>query len=67
MRVPSWGWDGPLEKGMYSCLENPMDRGAQWVQSTGLHRVGTRLKLLSTHAWHTVKNYVIHKEAGTIF
>ena len=23
----------------YSCLENSVDRGAQWVQSTGLQRV----------------------------
>ena len=23
----------------YSCLENPMDRGAWWVQSLGLQRV----------------------------
>ena len=26
----------PLED---SCLENPMDRGAWWLQSMGLHRV----------------------------
>ena len=31
--VPSLGWEDPLEKEMatllqYSCLENPMDRGA---------------------------------------
>ena len=31
--APSLGWEDPLEKGMatllaYSCLENPMDRGA---------------------------------------
>ena len=24
----------------YSCLENPMDRGAWWAVSTGLQRVG---------------------------
>ena len=33
MRVQSLGWEDPLEEGMaiqcqYSCLENPMDRGA---------------------------------------
>ena len=36
-QVPSLGWEDPLEKDMlflpgkslqYSCLENPMDRGA---------------------------------------
>ena len=34
--VPSLGWEEPLEEGMvihsiqYSCLENPMERGAWW-------------------------------------
>ena len=32
VRVQSQGWEDPLDKGMatlqYSCLENPMDRGA---------------------------------------
>ena len=33
MQVQSLGWEDPLEKKMasplqYSCLENPMDRGA---------------------------------------
>ena len=32
VRVRSQGWEDPLDKGMatlqYSCLENPMDRGA---------------------------------------
>ena len=42
------GWHGnPLK---YSCLENPMDRGAWWAR---LHRVAgswTWLKRLNTHA-----------------
>jgi len=34
--VRSLGWEDPLEEGManllqYSCLENPMDRGAWWA------------------------------------
>ena len=34
--VPSLGWEDPLEKDMatplqYSCLENPIDRGAWWA------------------------------------
>ena len=33
---PGKGNGNPLQ---YSCLENPMDRGA-WLQSTGLQRVG---------------------------
>ena len=50
--VSSLGWEDPLEEGMatlrYSCLENPMDRGA-WGAT--VHRVvqsQTRLKQLST-------------------
>ena len=41
-RVLSLGREDPLEKGMsihslqYSCLENPMDRGAWWA---AVHRV----------------------------
>ena len=34
-QVPSLGQEDPLEKEMatlrYSCLENPMDRGAWWA------------------------------------
>ena len=49
-RVQSLGREDPLEKGMsihslqYSCLENPMDRGAWWA---AVHRVAksqTRLR-----------------------
>ena len=35
-RSPGEGNGNPLQ---YSCLENPMDRGAWWVKSTGLQRV----------------------------
>ena len=48
-RSPGGGHGNPLQ---YSCLENPMDRGAWW---TTVHRVTkswTRLKQISTHA-HT--------------
>ena len=31
MWVRSLGQEDPLEKEMYSCLGNPMDRGAWWV------------------------------------
>ena len=39
------GWKDALEEGMathgqYSCLENPMDRGAGRLQSMGSQRVG---------------------------
>ena len=44
-RVQSLGWENPLEEGMathssYSCLENPMDRGAWWATVQGLQRAG---------------------------
>ena len=43
-RSPAGGQGNPLQ---YSCLENPMDRGAWWVT---VHRVTKRLKQLSMHA-----------------
>ena len=39
-RSPGGGHDNPLQ---CSCLENPMDRGAEGLQSMGSQRVG--------HAW----------------
>ena len=50
-RSPGGGHGNPLQ---YSCLENPMDRGAWW---TTVHRVTkswTRLKQISTraHTWN---------------
>ena len=54
--VRSLGWEDPLEKGMathsqYSCLEDPVDRGA-WRAT--VHRVPkswTRLKWLSMYTF----------------
>ena len=43
------GHGGPLQG---SRLENPMDRGVCWLQSTGSQRV-TRLKQLSTHTYNS--------------
>ena len=34
----------------YSCLENPMDRGAWWATVHGVAKSWTRLKCLSTQA-----------------
>ena len=43
-RVQYLGWEDLLEKEMqplqYSCLENPMDRGAWWATVHGVERVG---------------------------
>ena len=33
----------------YSCLENPMDRGAWWAAVHGVAKSRTRLKRLSSH------------------
>ena len=44
--VRSLGWEDPLEKGMgnqlqYSCLENPMDRGAWRAKVHGVTKSWT--------------------------
>ena len=55
-RVRSLGREDPLETGngnqlQYSCLENPMDRGAWWA---AVHRVTKSQARLSTHtAYYT--------------
>ena len=45
-RSPGGGHDNPLQ---YSCLENPMDRGAWWASIHGVTQSRTRLKRLSMH------------------
>ena len=46
-RSPGGGNGNPLQ---YSCLENPMDRGAGRLQSMGSQKSWTRLKRLSEQA-----------------
>ena len=46
-RSPEGGHGNPLQ---YSCLENPMDRGAWWAIVHGIKKSRTGLKRLSTHA-----------------
>ena len=43
---PGGGHGRPLQ---YSCLENPMDRGAWWVMVHSVMKSQTRLERLSTH------------------
>ena len=48
------GQEDPLEEGVanplqYSCLENPMDRGAWWATVHGVTKSRTQLKRLSTY------------------
>ena len=45
-RSPGGGNDNSLQ---YTCLENPMDRGAWWATVHGVTKSQTRLKQLSTH------------------
>ena len=46
-RSPGGGHGNPLQ---YSCLENPMDRGAWRAVVRGVAKSRSRLKRLSTHA-----------------
>ena len=45
-RLLGGGIDNPFQ---YSCLENPMDRGAWWATVHGVKKSWTGLKQLSTH------------------
>ena len=45
-RSPGGGHGNPLQ---YSCLENPMDRGAWWATVHGVAKIQTWLKQLSMH------------------
>ena len=46
---PGGGHGNPLQ---YSCMENPMDRGAWWATVHGVAKSQTRLKRLSTWCLH---------------
>ena len=46
-RSPGGGHGNPLQ---YSCLENPMERGALWAIVHGVTKRWTQLKQLSTYA-----------------
>jgi len=43
--IPGEVHDNPLQ---YSCLENPMDRGAWWATVHGVTKSWTQVKQLST-------------------
>ena len=47
-RCPGGGHGNPLQ---YSCLENPMDRGAWWATVHGVTKSQTRLQRLCTHTF----------------
>ena len=48
--VRSLGWEDPLEEevAQYSCLGNPMDRGAWWATIHGVAGVGCDLVAKTT-------------------
>jgi len=55
-RSPGEGNDNPLQ---YSCLENPMDRGAWWATVHGVAKSWTRLSGFAhslTHSNSLLKN-----------
>ena len=53
-RSPGEGHGNPLQ---YSCLKNPMDRGAWWAAVHRVTKNQTQLKQLCTHAiTHTSKS-----------
>ena len=47
-RFPVGGHGNPLQ---YSCLENPLDRGAWWATVHRFAKSQTRLKQHSMHTW----------------
>ena len=57
-RSPREGKSNPFQ---YSCLENPMDRGAWWATVHGVAKSRTQLKRLSTHACTTLIQKVSEK------
>ena len=48
-RFPGEGHGNSLQ---YSCLENPVDRGALWATVHGVAESHTRLKGLSNHSYN---------------
>ena len=53
-RFPGEGNGNPLQ---YSCLENPMDRGAWWATVHGVTKCRTRLSDFTdslTHSWYNL-------------
>ena len=49
----------------YSCLENPMDRVAQWAIVQGIAKSDTTERL-STHTQNTNLGYVLSHPKGTL-
>ena len=57
-RSPGEGNGNPLQ---YSCLENPMDRGAWWVRVHGVAKSGTQLRDFTFTFFHRVNSLLVSK------
>ena len=51
---PAERQSNPLQ---YSCLENPMDKGAWWAPSTGLQKNQIQLSDYTTTNWGMINTY----------
>ena len=54
-RSPGGGNDNPLQ---YSCLGNPMDRGAWWATDHGVAKSWTRLSMQAHNAKLTNSSFI---------
>ena len=63
-RSSGGGHGNPLQ---YSCLENPMDRGAWWVRVHRVTKNQTRLKQLSTHAHYLTNVNCFYFSPNSLF
>ena len=67
-RSPGGGHDNPLQ---YSCLENPMERGAWWATVHGVAKSRTRLKWLSMcvflHVYVVANAFVLTNESSHFY
>ena len=55
-RIPGEGNGNPLQ---YSCLENPMNRGAWWATVHGVTKSQTRLSNQAQHSSLEIQNYIV--------
>ena len=68
----SLGWEDPLEEGtattlQYSCLENPMARGAWQATVHSVAKSWTGLKRLSTHTRSVEAVHPFHPQLYKLF
>ena len=62
-RSPVGGHGNPLQ---YSCLENPIDRGAWWATVHRVAKTWTRLKRLSTHPQNRLTASILIQEPMSV-